>query len=174
MAGETADVQWLRDAIVIALATGFRRGELLNLRWEDVDLAQRRLHVRNREGFKTKSGAERIVPIRGKAFDVLHRRHEEHEGRPEGSELIDGRGKEVLPDRLTHRFKDMVRGAKLEDRERLRLHSLRHSCGAMLASQGVGERVIGEILGHSSPQSTRIYMHITNRAKEDAMERAFG
>lgn len=88
--------------------------------------------------------------------------------------LIDAQGRRVKPDRLSHRFKDMVRGAKLENRERLKLHSLRHSCGAWLASQGVSERIIQEILGHSSIQTTQIYSHIASHAMEDAMERAFG
>lgn len=174
VAGESADVQWLRDAIVIALATGLRRGELLNLRWADVDLTEKRLHVRNRDGFQTKSGSERVVPLRGPALEVVRRMEEEREYREDQPVLIDGRGKHVLPDRLTHRFKDMVRGAKLQNRERLSFHSLRHSCGAWLASQGVSARIIQEILGHASTQTTQIYSHIASNAMEEAMEKAFG
>ncbi len=170
--GPNPDVQWLPDAIEIAAGTGLRRGELLNLRWEDIDLRARRLYVVNRNGFKTKSGQERIVPVRGAALRVLRRRHEESDGA--GPVLTDRDGLPVKPVRLSHRFKDMVRKAKLRGREDMRFHSLRHSCGAWLASQGVSSRIIQEILGHVTPRTTEIYSHLMGPAVEDAMERTFG
>lgn len=171
--GRSPDLQWLRDAVQIAVATGLRRGELLALRWKDVDLEQGQIHVRNREGFRTKSGAERTVPVRGPALDVLRRRHETREDFA-GPVLTDRDGKPVKPDRLTRRFKKMVKEAKLKDRDRLKFHSLRHSCGAWLASKGVSERIIQEVLGHASSRTTQIYSHVASSAVEGAMEKAFG
>ncbi len=172
--GKLPDLQWLKDTVQIAVATGLRRGELLNLRWEDVDLPQRQIHVRNREGFRTKDGAERVVPVRGPAVDVLRRLKAESDDLG-GPVITDRDGKPVKPGRVTTRFKDMVRGAKLKNRDRLNFHSLRHTCGAWLASKGVSERIIQEILGHASSSSTtEIYSHITSSAVEGAMEKAFG
>lgn len=171
--GQLPDLQWLKDTVQIAVATGLRRGELLNLRWEDVDLQQRQIHVRNREGFRTKDGAERVVPVRGPALDVLRRLHAQS-GDLDGPVITDRDGKPVKPGRVTTRFKDMVRGAKLKGRERLNFHSLRHTCGAWLASKGVSERIIQEVLGHASSSTTEIYSHITTSAVEGAMEKAFG
>jgi integrase len=174
VAGQKADLGWLRDTILIALATGLRRGELLNLRWADIDLDHGRLHVRNRAEFKTKSGSERVVPVRGPALDTLLRMANERDYQEDDPVILDRRGKPVKPDRLTKRFKDMVRGAKLQNRERLSLHSLRHSCGTWLASNNVSESIIQKVLGHASTQTTQIYIQIANDAVEDAMEQAFG
>ncbi|NBB86990.1 MAG: tyrosine-type recombinase/integrase [Bacteroidetes bacterium] len=171
--GILPDLDWLRDAILLAVCTGLRRGELLNLRWEDVDLKGRRIYVRNRDGFRTKSGSERVVPVRGPAFQVL-RRLEDVRPADSGPVLLDRRGKPLRSGRLSRRFKDMVRAAKVKGRERLRFHSLRHTTGAWLASKGVSARIIQEILGHATPVTTEIYSHIAGPAVEDAMERVFG
>lgn len=171
--GQSPDVGWLRDSIVLAASTGLRRGELLNLRWQDVDTERGRIHVKNRDGFRTKSGAERAVPVRGRALDTLKRLEDERED-VHGHVILDRDGKRPKPNRLSRYFKDMIRAAKLKNREDLRFHSLRHSCGAWLASQGVSERIIQEILGHASSQTTQIYSHVAGSAVEDAMERTFG
>lgn len=173
--GILPDVGWLRDSIILAVATGLRRGELLNLRWSDVDLSERRIRVRNRKdgSFRTKSGAERVVPVRGEALEVLQRRSDERD-EFDGPVITDRDGNRPKANRLTRGFKRMVRGAKLKGREDLRFHSLRHSCGAWLASQGVSERIIQEILGHASSQTTQIYSHVAGAALEEAMERTFG
>lgn len=172
-AGIKPDVEWLRDAIVIAVGTGLRRGELLNLRWSDVELDERRLRVRNRDGFRTKNGSERVVPVRGDALEVLRRRYEQRDAF-DGPVIVDRDGTAPRPERLTRGFKRMVRGAGLKGREDLHFHSLRHTCGAWLASQGISARIIQEILGHASSATTQIYSHVTSSALEDAVERTFG
>jgi len=63
--GRTPDLAWLADVIRVAVATGLRRGELVALRWQDVDLDDQRLHVRHQEDFTTKNSRERRVPLRG-------------------------------------------------------------------------------------------------------------
>jgi integrase len=173
-AGRMPDVAWLRDAILVCLSCGLRRGEIAALRWEHVDLERGMIHVQHGEDFRTKSGAERVVPVRGKALERLRGQAEEAEGTPTGPVITDRRGLPVKPDRYTRVFKRMVRGAKLRNRERLNFHSLRHSCGAWLASQGVSERIIQEVLGHASTQTTQIYSHVAGSAVEGAMERVFG
>ena len=62
--GPTPRDRWLKQMIRVAVGTGLRRGELLNLQWGDVDLESGRLVVRNREGFTAKNGSERSVPLR--------------------------------------------------------------------------------------------------------------
>lgn len=171
--GRSPDLHWMKDTIQIAVATGLRWGELLNLRWSDIDFNEGRIHVRNREDFRTKSGAERVVPVRGPALDVLRRRHAEKE-KLDGPVITDRTGKPPKADRMTRRFKDIMRGAKLKGRDRLSFHSLRHPCGAWLASKGVSERLIQEILGHASSRTTQKYSHVASSAVEGAMEEVFG
>lgn len=171
--GRTPDVQWLRDAIQIAVCTGLRRSELVNLRWADIDLESGMLTVRNRDGFTSKSGHERSVPIRGDATEVLQRRREQRE---EGSShvLTDRNGDPLKPDRLTKRFKFFVREADLENKERLNFHSLRHTTGSWLSMQGVSLRIIQAILGHSSASVTEKYSHLQPEVMGRALEETFG
>ena len=59
--------EWLRAPMAFAACTGVRRGEMLSLRWMDVDMKNRRLYLR-----ETKNGALRILPISESALTVLH------------------------------------------------------------------------------------------------------
>jgi len=172
--GEPSDVKWLYDIIQVAVCTGLRRGDLVSLRWRHVDLEQRLLTVRNEEEHVTKSGHEHRVPLRSSALEVLERRHETHEGGPEDLVFTDRQDRAIRPGRLTKRFKFFVRKADLKEQEELHFHSLRHTCGAWLASAGVPLRVIQEILGHSSASVTEIYSHLQPDVMGDAMEEAFG
>jgi integrase len=175
IAGRKPDDRWLKHMIRVGICTGLRRGELCRLRWRDVDLGQRLLTVRSRSGGgKTKSGNERQLPLRGDALDVLRRLHEER--RPDGGEHVfrDGEGRNIKPNRASKRFKFFVRKAKLPERERLRLHSLRHTAGSWLAMRGVPMRVIQAILGHSTVQVTERYSHLQPEVMGKAMEEAFG
>ena len=171
--GEPVDVQWLRDIIQVAVCTGLRRGELVSLRWKDVNLEQKFITIRNRDGFTTKSGHERRVPLRSNALDVIRRRSEERGSDPEESVFVDRRDLPIKPDRITKRFKFFVREAELKNQKELHFHSLRHTCGAWLASSGVSLRVIQTILGHSSINVTEIYSHLQPEVIGDAMEQAF-
>jgi integrase len=169
--GEPSDVQWLADIIQVAVCTGLRRGELVSLRWKDVDLEQRFITVRNQGEFTTKSGHERRVALRS---DVIRRRHHEREDDLDGPVFTDRPGLPIKPDRVTSRFKFFVRKAKLKKREELHFHSLRHTAGSWLASSGVPLRVIQQILGHSTVNVTEIYSHLQPEVMGDAMEKAFG
>lgn len=178
--GRPPDVQWIKDAIRIAVCTGLRRGELFNLRWSDVDLDSRMLFIRNREGgddgqeYTTKSGHEKAVPIRGDAETVLNRRIEEGK-RDRTTYVLTNRDDETIkPNTLTQRFKFFVRKADLDNQKRLSLHSLRDTAATWLAMEGVPQRIIQEILGHSSASMTEKYMHAHPERMGQAMEETFG
>jgi integrase len=178
--GRSPDVQWIKDAIRIAVSTGLRRGELFNLRWSEVDLESRMLFVRNRdrdedgEEFTSKSGHEKAVPIRGDAEEVLNRRVDEGK-RDRTTYVLTNRNDEAIePNTLTQRFKFFVRKADLNNQERLSLHSLRDTAATWLAMEGVQPRLIQEILGHSSGSVTEKYMHAHPELMGQAMEETFG
>lgn len=173
-AGRQPDDAWLRAMIHVAVCTGLRRGELLRLRWQDVDLDSGLLYVRNRGGARTKSGNERAVPLAGDAVDVLQRLKAERADEEDGPVFVDSDGLPPRPDRVTHRFKFYVRKAKLRDRKRLKFHSLRHTTGSWLAMKGVPMRVIQGILGHSSVQVTEQYSHLAPEVAVKAMQETFG
>ena len=172
IAGRTPDVQWLVDMVKVAVCTGLRRGELCNLRWQDVDLDTQMLSVRNRDEFKSKSGHERALPIRGDALKVLRRLDSEQEESQEFV-FVDRRGLPVKPNRATKRFKFFVREADLSEKDRLHFHSLRHTTGSWLAMRGVPMRVIQAILGHSSISVTEQYSHLQPEVMGQALEKTF-
>jgi len=167
--GGVPDLKWLHQMIPVAVCTGMRRGELIALQWADVDLAGRSIHVRHRGDFRTKGNAERRVPIRGDAEHVLG---EMHEPDLSGPVFTDREGEPIRPDRVSHRFKDMVRKAGLD--ERIHFHSLRHTTGSWLSMRGVPLRHIQAILGHSSTNVTEMYSHLAPDTLDRAMEETFG
>jgi integrase len=169
-AGRIPDLEWLHAMVRVAVATGLRRGELVSLHWEDVDFEGRRLHVRHRDGFRTKGNRERVVPFRGGAEEALADLHPGPDA--SGPVFTDRDGKPIKPGRVTDRFKVMARKAGLD--ERIHFHSLRHTTGSWLAMKGVPMQIIKEVLGHSSVNVTEIYSHLAPEALDAAMEEAFG
>lgn len=146
---------WLKDVIIFAVNTGMRRGELLSLRWQDVDIDLRIAKISNREDFKTKSGEERVVVLNDAALAVVGRceRSEKHEylfSREDGERL--------LPDWLTATFKYAVRKAGLP--EGIHLHSTRHSFASLLVGSGTSLFTVSKLLGHSSTKTSKIYSHL--------------
>jgi len=172
--GPTPRDTWLKEMIRVAVGTGLRRGELLNLQWGDVDLESGRLVVRNRDGFTTKNGHERTVPLRGDALETLRKMNEARSPLDNEPVFVDANDDVPKPDRVSKRFKFYVRKAKLADREQLSFHSCRHTTGSWLSMQGVPLRVISEILGHSNTQVTEMYSHLSPDVMDRAMEETFG
>jgi integrase/recombinase XerD len=170
--GRRPDVQWLKDTIVIAMYTGLRRGELASLTWANIDLGSKLISVRMREDFRTKTGNERSVPLRGRALDrLLEIKNRRGEVEQSAAVIVDQEMNPVKPDRMTKRFKDFVRKAGLD--ERISFHNLRHSCVSLLSRRGVSTRIIQKIVGHSSITTTERYSHIRVDEAADAMEDAF-
>ena len=172
--GPTPRDRWLKQMIRVAVGTGLRRGELLNLQWGDVDLESGRLVVRNREGFTAKNGSERSVPLRGDALETLREMDDARSPLDNEPVFVDANDDVPKPDRVSKRFKFYVRKAKLSDREELSFHSCRHTTGSWLSMQGVPLRVISEILGHSNTQVTEMYSHLSPDVMDRAMEETFG
>ncbi len=165
---------WLKDVIILAAYTGLRLGELAAARWSWIDLEARTLKVTHSESFRTKTCRERVVPLAGKALETVQHLKEKREERGEhldGPLLPGPKGLGINLRRTSRRFKFFVRKAMLPDE--LHFHSLRHSCGSMLALGGVPDVVIAEVLGHASTQTTRIYTHAAAGHVRDAMERVF-
>ena len=130
--------------------------------------------VRNRNGFTTKNGQERTVPLRGDALDTLQQMHEARTPLDNEPVFVDADDNPPKPDRVSKRFKFYVRKAKLSDRKKLSFHSCRHTTGSWLSMQGVPLRVISEILGHSNTQVTEMYSHLSPDVMDRAMEETFG
>ena len=194
MATLTADqAQRLLDAIrhhrvywpvLIAVATGMRRGEVLALRWRNADLDRGSLRVvesleQTKAGLRfkaPKSEKARAIALPAFANDELHRlKREQAEEllrlgiRQGGDTLLFARadGNLMPPRSLTHEFAKVAGCVK--DIPRVRFHDLRHSHATQLLVAGVHPKVVQERLGHSSISVTLdLYSHVTATMQEDA------
>jgi integrase len=164
----------------VALSLGLRRGEVLGLRWQDIDFDTATLRIaqtvqRTRtQGLiidtpKTKSSL-RTLSIPPVLLAVLkrHRSRQEREGldNPHDLVFISTTGTPLEPDNITHRFKAFAKAAELPDD--IHFHSLRHSCATLLLAQGVPMYVVKDILGHDQISTTMKYTHPTPETMRDA------
>jgi integrase len=136
------------DAIRILLLTGARRGEVLSLRWADLDLD---LGVWSKPAASTKQGKAHRVPLSAAAMEVLRRQ-------PRRSEFVfSSHGATGHLVEVKKAWRWITRAADIAD---LRLHDLRHSFASALVSSGASLPLIGALLGHSQPATTARYAHL--------------
>jgi integrase len=148
----------LRPIVIVALHTGARRGEILGLRWEDLDLEQRTIRVAD-----SKNGEARTVPMTDTVRKVLTA----HEAARSGDCPW------VFPSSAGGR-RDNVNKAWQSARKRaglgdFRFHDLRHTAASHLAMAGVDLRAIQEILGHKTFAMTLRYSHLSPQHKARAV-----
>jgi len=146
---------WLKEVIVFAVSTGLRRGELVNLKWESVDLNRKLIYIESSATFRTKSGRMRIIPLNDTAFFLLHAR----QWKDTSDYVFSLNGKPLFAPWITHIFKRYVRIAKLSNQS-IHFHSLRHTFASWLAQDGTSVYVIKDLLGHSDVKTTQIYSHL--------------
>jgi integrase len=165
---------------VLALTTGMRQGELLGLRWEDVDLGRAVVHIRqtlitgySKQTFgkpKTAHG-RRSIKITPGTVDTLTRHRERQ--RAAGLYLDSGLvfcnrvGSPVHPKNLTDRhFRPLLRRAGLPP---IRFHDLRHTAATLLLSRNVHPKVVQELLGHANISITLdTYSHVLPAMQDGA------
>jgi integrase len=148
-------------AIRLLALTGARRGEVLGLKWADVDIERRVLRLPD-----SKTGAK-IVRLSAPAMATLASlpRMKDNEfviiGRKKKSALVG------LP-RIWHAIRDDA------DLPGLRLHDLRHSFASVATGKGLSLRMIGWLLGHSQPATTQRYAHLADDPAQAASEAVAG
>jgi integrase len=145
---------WLRETILFAVLTGMRRGEIVNLRWQDVDLSRKLVFIQSNPTFKTKQGKRRTIPLSDVAYQMLSAKAN-HSG---NEHVFTANGRGIAESWLTHRFKHYVRKSGLP--KGLHFHSLRHTFASWLAMDGVSLYAIQKLLGHSSSTVTQMYSHL--------------
>jgi integrase len=178
----------------VGVALGLRKGELLALRWEDVDLEGGVvLHVRQNVqrlpemglvfGPPKSSKSRRTIPLPAASAKVLrsHRANQAAEALALGPAWVDSGlvftstvGTVIEPRNLNRFFDELIGKARVR---RIRFRDLRHTCASLLLAQNVPARVVMEILGHSQlAMTTDLYSHVMPtalREAADAMDRVF-
>lgn len=164
--------------LLVAATCGLRQGELIALRWQDVDwtagvIRVRRNYTRGAWGTPKSRRSSRAVPMTRRAaaeldklFKASHHREDEDLvfGHPELGSVLDA-------SKLRKRFKTALADAGART---VRFHDLRHTFGTQAAASGVPLRTLQEWMGHRDYKTTLIYADYAPRAQERQMiERAF-
>jgi len=144
----------LTPAVLLSMNTGLRRGELLTLRWSDINLRDGMLTL---QGSNTKSGQTRHVPLNGEARTVLAKWKEQSQA---------DRVFEVTTS-FKSAWSALLRRAEITG---FRWHDLRHHFASRLAQLAVPLNTIRELLGHSSLTMTLRYAHLSPDTRRTAVE----
>jgi integrase len=191
---QSAESDRLYALFAVGVGLGLRRGELLGLRWLDIDLDGRVLYVRQTAqringhgmvfGLPKSARSRRVIPLPAVTVKVLrqHRLRQEAERlaaepywHESGLVFTTTIGTVLEPRNLARLLDGLIKHAGVR---RIRLHDLRHTCASLLLAQGVPPRVVMEVLGHSQLGITmNLYSHVMPsalREAADAIDRALG
>lgn len=176
---EKLENEVVRNVVFFAFHTGMRLGEIVNIKWKNVNLDTRIITVGDEE-FSTKGRNQRYIPICDELYEVL-------------AKIKTGNKKEtpsfILPlikveksfqyvfcksngirwtgDYVSKKFKDACKAAGID--KGIHFHSLRHSFASNLAQKGVNLYTIKELLGHSSIVTTERYSHLNMDSLKEAI-----
>lgn len=185
-------------AYLLELYTGLRRGELLGIRWKDIDLKNRNIQVRQQlvkvgskheiRELKTESSQNRVISIPDEMIHELkdHKQKQEEflkdlgyndlqikEQFKTGLVFVNEIGTGFIqPRNFTRNFKGVLKTAKLGD---IRFHDMRHTFALLSLQQGVDIKTLQSDLGHNSIETTLDrYGHVNDEMKRDAANKRSG
>jgi integrase len=174
----------LYPVVLLAMSTGMRYGEIINLTWTDVDIPRRRIILQ-----ETKNGDRRAVPLAGLALELLARLEKERSVETEllfpklrhGTTAAIDQPPLIIPEhgaarvqkvqkpaQLRAAWEAAVKKAGLED---FRFHDLRHCAASYLAMSGASLAEIAEILGHKTLAMVKRYSHLSDTHKHSVIDR---
>jgi integrase len=183
---EASKGHWFRDIFILFLATGLRKGELIALRWEDIDMQAKLLHVRrnvvwiNGQGYVEDSpkteASRRTIFLQPFALDMLrqHLLDQDEQRLLAGDRWVEcglvfprNKGDHLRPTALNVAFAAVLKSINMDH---MSVHSLRHTTATQLLSMRINPEVVKEVLGHESVLTTLIiYGHALPDGQEDAL-----
>jgi integrase len=153
----------IKPAVLLSLNTGLRQGELLKLKWSDIDLDLKNLTVR---GEGSKSGQTRHIPLNEEALMELRRWKDQPGVKSLTYVFADANGQPFRNMRTS--WEGVLLEAGISD---FRWHDLRHDFASKLVMAGVDLNTLRELLGHSDYKMTLRYAHLAPKHKQDAVNR---
>ena len=174
-------------AFILAVYTGMRRGEILGLKWSDIDFENKRIRVNRSLSYTTKRGylftalktkkSKRQIPITEKVLNEL-RRHKsiQEEWKKLVGDLYQDQdliictnyGTEQNPQNLIRTMKRIIKAANVRS---IRFHDIRHTHASILIAKGVDIVNISARLGHANPKITlEFYAHLLPDSTSEVAE----
>jgi integrase len=158
------DPHW-REALQFICYTGLRKGELINLQPENVNLSkgQETITIESRDDWETKTGKFRIVPLTPNAVTIIKNQLSKN------TEYVftDKKGNKIHPDRIYHSLKITLSRLGLHGD----VHKCRHTFASNLVMKGVDLFTVGQLLGHTDIKTTQIYTHLAPQHLKDAVDK---
>jgi integrase len=159
---------YLHTLVVLALSTGARYGELIKLRWDDIDWGRKVITLHD-----TKNKERRLLPLMHYALELMEAHNK---ARNIASDLVfPSPSNPMRPWNSRTSWVSVLKKANIQD---FRFHDLRHSCASYLAMNGASIAEIAEVLGHKTLQMVKRYAHLseahTAKVVQRMNERIFG
>lgn len=171
-------------AYILAIFTGMRRGEILGLKWDDIDFRNRKIHIKNSLAYVPNKGllikepktekSKRQISISNYVIEEL-KEHKEKQYfqldklgfKNEGNLVVTTEnGKPVNPRNLLRQFYEVIEETKVP---KISFHDLRHTHATILMEQGENPKVVSERLGHSRVGVTLdLYSHVSDDLQKEA------
>jgi integrase len=148
---QESESKGLYPIVILALSTGMRRGEIMNLKWSDVDLARGSILLQT-----TKNGEQRFIPLVGLALELLRSKHISQSA---DSLIFPAPHSQSKPISIRSAWETALRKAGVAN---FRFHDLRHTAASYLAMDQASLLEIGTLLGHKTVQMTKRYAHLSN------------
>lgn len=152
---------YLTPLVLTAMLTGLRRGELFNLRWQDIDLIDKTLQVR---AAGSRPDRIRTVPLNVECREILFEwKQLSGHNQPADYVFSDDKGERL--ENIHTAFKNLLKGAGING---FRFQDLRHNYASMLVKEGIQLYTVKELLGHSDLKMTQRYAHLAPDNLQDA------
>ncbi len=155
--------EWLRPIAALAAFTAMRRGEILGLRWLDVDLGGGRILLP-----QTKNGDGRVVYLNRLAADVLQSQRVDN---AKATDRVFPLADRVTADDISKGFATVCRRLDIVD---FHFHDLRHTAASWLRMQGADIHTVAQLLGHRDLRMAARYQHLSPEFLSDAVGRLDG
>lgn len=153
---------FLHPIVVLALSTGMRKGEILRLRWRDMNFDSKRIVIQ-----ETKNGERRAVPLVGIALQLIKKLKINDSGSFEDF-IFHSPESPTKCCSIRTAWDKAIKRADVKD---FRFHDLRHSTASYLAMNGASLLEIADILGHKTLQMVKRYAHLSDDHKADVLEK---
>lgn len=172
-------------AVFLAVMTGMRQGEILGLKWSDIDFDKRTINVRRGLRKDTAEFTElkteksrRVIAISPKTVEILKEHKElidleKQKDNYQDNDLVvcTAKGTPSSSSRIIITWSRFLDKYKPEEEPRIRFHDLRHQSASIMLNDGIDIRIVSQRLGHSTIATTlNVYSHLLPNAQEKAAQ----